>query len=320
MRSWFFPFLTLPSLVSAQAPAVPPPGSQQVEIIEIKPDTVIATVNGKSFTAGEFEMLIPNLSPDLRNLAAVKPKEFLEQYALGLHLQAEAEKMKLEEQSPYRERLADARRQVLVQAVMAEKSKRLKINPDDVRKIYETRGPAYRQARTKIIFFSRLGYSAKLDGSDKKEKTPGEAKQRAEQALKELRAGRDFVDAAKQYSDDPATAAKGADFPYPIRANSTTVPQQIRDAVLAAKPGDIVGPIEHDTGWYVFRVEDQSTAALNEVRADIEKEMRDEAVRRFVEEARKKSVATLDHEPFWNTFLAANKEAQERREKQAQGK
>jgi parvulin-like peptidyl-prolyl isomerase len=102
--------------------------------------------------------------------------------------------------------------------------------------------------------------------------------------------------------------------------NSANVPQHIRDAVLKAKPGSLVGPVEHTTGWYFFRVEERNTAPFSEVKAEIEKELRDEAVRRFVEEARKKSIATLDHEPFWNTFIAANKQAQERREQQAKGK
>jgi peptidyl-prolyl cis-trans isomerase C len=320
MLRWFFLAVLLCVPAYAQTPPGPPPGAQPVDIIEIKPDTVIATVNGKPFTAGEFEMMAPNLPAELKELAATKPKELLERYALGLNLQAEAEKMKLDDQWPYRQRIADARRQILVEAVMAEKAKALKISPEDVREIYEARGAAYRQAKTKVIFCSRVGYSVRLDGSGKTQATPEEALAKAEKALKELREGRDFAEAAREYSDDVETAGKGADFPYPIRANSANVPQQIRDAVLAANAGDIVGPVEHTTGWYIFRIEEKRAAALDEVKSEIEKEMRDEAVRRFVEETRKKSVATLDHDAFWSTFLAANKEAQERREKQAQAK
>jgi hypothetical protein len=320
MRRILPPVVLLSSVLCAQTPPPTAPAGQAIEVIEIKPDTPIATVNGKKFTAGEFEMMVPNLSPDLRELAATNPKQFLEQYALGLTLQTEAEKMKLEEQWPYRQRLADARRQVLVQAVMAEKAKALKIAPEEIRKIYDSRAAGYKQASTKVIFVSRLGYEATLQSGPKQTTTPEQAKAKAEKVVKEIRAGRDFVEAAKQYSDDTESAAKTADFPYPIRANSTNVPQQIRDAVLAAKTGDLVGPVEHDTGWYIFRIEDTGVAALNDVKADIEKELRDAAVQRFVEESQKKSGVTLDHEAFWNTFLAANKEAQARREKQAQGK
>jgi hypothetical protein len=320
MRRLFVPAFLLVSTLFAQDPAVPAQAGQPIEIVEIKPDTVIATVNGKSFTAGEFEMMVPNLSRELRELAATKPKEFLEQYALGLNLQAEAEKMKLDQQWPYRQRLADARRQVLAEAVIAEKGKLLKIAPEDIRETYDAGVEGYRQARTKVLFVSRLGYVARLNGSDKKEFTPEQVKAKADLVAKQLRGGRDFVEAAREHSDDVNTAAKDADFPYPIRANSASVPQQIRDAVLGGKPGEVVGPIEHTTGWYFFRIEEQNTASFDEVRAEIEKEMRDEAVRQFVEQAKKKSVATLDHEAFWNTFLAANRQAQELREKQAQGK
>lgn len=311
--------LSVVLLCSALSAQLPPEG-QPIDVVEITPETPIATVNGKKFTAGEFEMMVPNLSVSLRELAATNPKAFLEQYALGLNLQAEAEKMKLDTQWPYRQQLADARRQILVQAVMAEKAKSLEIDPDEIRKMYASRAEGYKQAQVKVIFVSRMGYKASLAGGPTETIDPAEKKAKIEKAAKEVRAGRDFVEAARQYSDDADTAAKDANFPYPIRKNSANVPQEIRDAVLSAEVGDIVGPVEHATGWYIFRVEEKGVANVDDVRAEIEKELRDEAVRKFVEENQKKSVATLDHQAFWDTFLAANKQAQERREKQEQGK
>lgn len=319
MRSWNCLAILLCTSLFAQTPA-PAPGTQGIEIIEVKPDTVIATVNGKAFTAGEFEMLIPNLPQNLRDLAATKPKEFLEQYALGLTLQAEAEKIKLDQQFPYRQKISDARRQILVQGMMEEKAKALKIDPEESKKIFESRRSGYQQAKTKVIFCSRMGYTAKLDGSGRQEYSGADAKKKVDKAITELREGKDFVAVAKQYSDDTDTLAKDADFPYPIRANSNQVPQNIRDAVLAGSKGEIVGPIELDTGWYIFRIEQRNAATFDEVKPEIEKELRDQAVRKFVDETRKKSTVTLDHQPFWNTFLAANREAQERAEKQAQEK
>jgi hypothetical protein len=320
MRRFVLPAVLSSAAALCQTPTAPPPGSKAIEIIEIKPDTPIATVNGRKFTAGEFEMLVPNLSPALRELAATNPKEFLEQYALGLNLQAEAEKLKLQDVWPYRQKLADSRRQILAEAVIAEKAKAVKIDPEEIRKIYESRLAGYKQAATKVIFVSRLGYEADVGGAPKQTTTPEQAKAKMDKVVKEVRGGRDFVEAARQYSDDVDTVAKDGDFPYPIRANSTNVPPPIREAVTAAKVGDIVGPVEHNAGWYLFRIESTGVATLEEVKPEIEKELRDAAVRQFVEENRKKSVATLDHEAFWNTFLAANKEAQERRERQGQGK
>src|SRR4051794_885906 len=106
------------SCAFAQGPAATPKAPQGSEIITITPDTVIATVNGRKFTAGEFERMTQNLTPQMRQLAATQPKSFLEQYAYADTLAKEAEKANVAQMSPYRERLEDARRQILAQGLI----------------------------------------------------------------------------------------------------------------------------------------------------------------------------------------------------------
>src|SRR5688500_1048904 len=66
------------------------------------PDTVIGTVNGKKFTAGEYQQLLSNMTPQMREAAMKQPRAMLEQYALFQNILAEAEQSKLDQQTPYK--------------------------------------------------------------------------------------------------------------------------------------------------------------------------------------------------------------------------
>jgi len=182
--------------------------------------------------------------------------------------------------------------------------------------VYEDDKAGYRQARAKIIFIGREGYSAELATGKSKTTSPEESRAKADKVAKLARAGKDFVQLAKEFSDDRSTADAGAEFPFAIRANAINVPETMRTPLLAAKVGDIVGPIQHNTGYYLFRVDAVEQASFESVKDEIEKNLRQRAVNRWIDELQKKSTVTLDHESFWNTFLAANKQE---KEKQATG-
>jgi parvulin-like peptidyl-prolyl isomerase len=282
--------------------------SQQAPVEVITNDTVVATVNGRKFTAGDLEHLTRDMNPQARELAANDPKAFLENYAYTQVLTAEAERLKLAERQPFKRRLEDARNQILIQALLAEQNQMAKVNPEAVKKAYQDRKDDYKQANVKVIFVSRFAQVATVGTGETKSISPEEMKAKAETAAKKARAGADFVKLAKDFSDDPATAENKADFPYPIRAGAKNVPEEIRKAVLAAKPGEIVGPIEHQTGHYIFRVESLTQATFDDVKAEIEKDMRDATVREWLDAIKKKSSVTLDHQPFWQAFTTNAKQ------------
>jgi hypothetical protein len=118
-------------------------------------ETVIATVNGKKFTAADYRELLQNMTPQMRESAMKQPRAVLEQFALFQNILAEAEESKLDEQTPYKERIAEARRQILVQARINEKTKSIVVSPDEVKKYYDENRLRYAEARAKVIFISQ---------------------------------------------------------------------------------------------------------------------------------------------------------------------
>jgi hypothetical protein len=299
---WLFPFLLVCALsVSAQIPA-----SQPTELVPITPDTVVAIVNGQKFTAGDLERITKDLSPQLRALAGSNPKSFLQQYAQTLTFAAEAEKAELQNRAPYRERIVDARNEILAKALVDEYRANLQVTPEEVRKSYETKRPNLKQARAKVIFISRMSQVSNLGDKSAKVATPEEIKAKVDSVTAAAREGADFAKLAAENSDDRATADKQADLPYPIRADAKNIPVDMRDAVVSAKPGDIVGPLEHATGYYLFRIESIEVPPFEEVRSELEDDLKSGRVQQWLAGLRSKSTVELQNDGFWQTFLAAN--------------
>jgi hypothetical protein len=275
----------------------------------VLPETVIATLNGQPLTVAEFEQITTNLVPDMRNLAAAEPKLFLEKYALSLVLASEAEKSKLDQSPVVAGKLRDARRDILARAIYEQKQASIVLTDAQLREHYQRIVKDFRQAKVKMVFVSRASFTMTPGTSQMKmDANAPLAKQKIDAAFAKLKAGGDFAALAKEYSDD-GTGAAGGDLPTPIRANSEHVPLPIRNAILAARPGETVGPIEHEAGFYLFRVESTGTAAFEEVKNDIEKSLRAAALQKWMDSVQAKATVTMDNGPFWKAFADLNGQA-----------
>jgi len=265
----------------------------------VTPDTVVATVNGQKFTAREYEQLLANMTPELRANAMKQPRTLLEQYALFQNILAEAEKEGLDQHSPYKERIAEARRQILVQARISDKSTSIVVSPDEVKKAYDENRGRYAEAKAKVIFISRESKTQSLDGKLQEKRDAEQSKKLADDIVAKLKTGGDFVKLAKEYSDDGSTADTGADFPDAIRSTSASIPQNIRDAILSASAGDLLGPLEHNTGYYIFRIESISVTPFDKVKSDLYTELKEAGVKKWLEETKNRSTVTINNDAFF---------------------
>ena len=259
-------------------------------------EAVIAVVNGRKLTLGEYKRIVEAQDGKMKALAIQQPKAFLEEYALYETVLAQAEKARLDQQSPYKEKLAMARKQILASAMIDETHNNFPVTTEIAKKFYDENSDMYHQAKVKVIFVSKTFEVSNLEGEKKKSATAEEIKAKAEKAAKEARDGKDFAKLAEEYSDDPSSAKNGADFPRPIRRTSRDVPQEMRSAVLAAKAGDIIGPIEHTTGYYTFKVLTNGLAPFDQVKDDVVKELKDAGLKHWLEEVKKNSSVTVEDE------------------------
>jgi peptidyl-prolyl cis-trans isomerase D len=87
-------------------------------------------------------------------------------------------------------------------------------------------------------------------GLDEAQKTVARAK--ADAALAEARAGKNFADLVKQYSDEQG-AAQGGDLGWITRGQLMPA---LDAPVFALKKGDVSGIIESPLGYHIFKVDD----------------------------------------------------------------
>lgn len=113
-----------------------------------------------------------------------------------------------------------------------------------------------------------------LSNADKKvTRTKAEAKALADKILKEAKANPSgFAALADKDTEDPGGKGKGGELGW---FTHSTMVKPFADAAFAAKPGDIVGPVESDFGYHIIKVEDRRVSdarANQEVQKFLENE------------------------------------------------
>ena len=111
-----------------------------------------------------------------------------------------------------------------------------------------------------------------LPGPDGKvdEKGVAEAQKRAEDILKQIKAGAKFEDLAKKYSEDPGSAKEGGSLGW--IGKGRTVPE-FEKAAFSLPKGQISDLVKSSYGFHIIRVDDRQDAhmkTLDEVKDQIE--------------------------------------------------
>ena len=110
------------------------------------------------------------------------------------------------------------------------------------------------------------------------------ARAQAEQVLAQVKAGKDFGDLAKQYSQDPGSAQNGGDLGWAERSSFVA---PFADALFGMSVGEIKGPVKTQYGYHIIRLDEIQAGkgkSFEEARADLEAQLRrDRATDRFGE-------------------------------------
>ncbi len=100
-----------------------------------------------------------------------------------------------------------------------------------------------------------------------------EVKAKADQVLKEVKAGGDFAALAKKYSEDEASAKQGGDVDF---FGKGRMDPAFEEAAFKLQPGEISEVVKSQYGFHVIKVTDKKAAAartLDEVRPQIEDQL-----------------------------------------------
>ena len=172
--------------------------------------------------------------------------------------------------------------------VMLDKSRLLsqvQVTPDDIRTYYNDHQDQYRVPEE--VKVSHILIKTPPAGADGKvdDKAVEEARKKAEDVLKQLKAGAKFEDLAKKYSDDPGSGKQGGDLGWIGRGR--TVPE-FEKAAFSLPVGQLSDLVKSSYGFHIIRVSDKHQAhlkTLDEVKEQIEPLIRQNKVTRLIDSA-----------------------------------
>jgi peptidyl-prolyl cis-trans isomerase D len=136
-------------------------------------------------------------------------------------------------------------------------------------------------------------------------------KAKAEDLVKQLRAGADFAELAKKYSDDNqgptgGSAAKGGDLDWVTRGQMVA---EFEKASFSLKPMVISDPVKTQYGYHIIQVlahEDARLKPFAEVKDDIAKQWKQLRVNEIMQKVSDKAQAALQKDPDHPEKVAAD--------------
>src|SRR6202171_5863858 len=148
------------------------------------------------------------------------------------------------------------------------------VSREDLQAYYDQHRDDYRVPEQ--VSASHILIKTPLPGADGKTDAKGaeEARKKADDVLKQLKAGGNFAELAKKYSEDPGSGKNGGSLGWIGRGR--TVPEFEKAAFSLAK-GSTSDLVESSYGFHIIRVDDKQAAhvkTLDEVKDQIEGSIR----------------------------------------------
>jgi peptidyl-prolyl cis-trans isomerase D len=122
-------------------------------------------------------------------------------------------------------------------------------------------------------------------------------KAQAEDLLKQIKAGANFEELAKKYSQDPGSAAKGGDLGWVTRGQM--VPE-FEKTCFSLKPGETSGVIKTEYGYHIVQVlahEDAHVQPFDQVKAQLATQWKNQRVGQMMQQISDQASAALQKDP-----------------------
>jgi hypothetical protein len=156
---------------------------------------------------------------------------------------------------------------------------------------YEAHKSEYEQIHAHHILIRMQGSPLSL-APGQKDLTDAQALAKALEIRRKIVQGAAFADLARAESDDMGSSAKGGDLGFVKRGQ--TMPS-FEDAAFALPLGELSQPAKTTYGYHIIKVEEKKpTRTFEELRPELEKNLANEASRKFVEDLKTKTKVVID--------------------------
>jgi foldase protein PrsA len=235
------------------------------------PNRVVATINGKQITAQQAVNML-KMVPDDQRRSVPNLANLLERVYMMDQFANQAEKLKLDQQSPWKERLELDRTQLLAQAYMTQ----MGTNPTmasgvDPQQYYNSHPADFEQVKLSgiLVAFSAPGTPA---SGAKTTRTEAEALQKVNDLEKKIKDGGDFSALARTDSDQQQSAVRGGDLgTYTL--GDPNLPPDIKTAISKLQAGQVSDPIRVPGGYFILKVDSRTKLPFDQARPGIVQKM-----------------------------------------------
>ncbi|HXE76560.1 MAG TPA: SurA N-terminal domain-containing protein [Candidatus Xenobia bacterium] len=162
------------------------------------------------------------------------------------------------------------RRDIAIQKLLDQYlGRRIEVNPNEVAQFYQQHKNEFRFVETHY----RVAYILVTPGQEpevrnlRNDDAVGDAaaRRKADMIVERLRSGDDFSEMAQNLSEDEATALQGGEMGFFPESALANTPAPLRVAVTAMEPGQLVGPIRTDKGYYIVKLLERQPAGQREL-------------------------------------------------------
>ncbi|NHB75954.1 peptidylprolyl isomerase [Rhodobacter calidifons] len=238
-------------------------------------DTVVATVNGTKITLGHMIALRESLPPEYQQL----PDDVLFRGIYEQLIQQEVLAQSVKDLTPRAMATIENDRRGLVSGLAIDGIVKEAVTDAALQAAYDAR---FKDAKPQTQY----------NAAHILVQTEEEA-----QAIKaELDAGADFAELAKARSTDTGSGANGGNLGW---FGLGMMVKPFEDAVVAAKVGEVAGPVQSDFGWHLILVKETRIAekpTLDQMRDELAAEVERAAINARIEELSKVATVTREGE------------------------
>jgi peptidyl-prolyl cis-trans isomerase C len=222
-------FRRLPLLAIAASFIIATP---QLALAQQANDPVLARVDGVEIHQSDLAMAEADIGSSLPPVQGDQRRDALISYLIDVNLLSRAAEAKKIDQAPvFPQKLAFARKKVLVEALLEQESKSA-VSDKDIKKFYDENLKPQNEVHARHILV--------------------ETEAQAKDVVVKLKGGADFAQLAKEVSKDPGS--DGGDLGY---ITKDQVVPEFGDAAFKLDKGKISDPVKSQFGWHVIKVEDK---------------------------------------------------------------
>jgi peptidyl-prolyl cis-trans isomerase C len=259
-------------------------------------DPVVLTVGAEKMTKSQFEAFVAALPEQVRaGATGPNKRKFAEQVVEVKALAYEARRRKLDQSPEVKQRIALQTDSVLASEVFRLVNADVKVDDAALRSYYDQHKSEYEQAKANHILIRFKGSSVPLKPGQK-ELTEEEALAKAQELREKIvKGGGDFATIAKAESDDAGSGPNGGALGSFARGRMVPAFDQ---AAFSLPIGQVSEPVKSPFGYHIIKVEERSTKTFEEMKPQLETQLKPELAKKALEEVRKTVPSSIDEQYF----------------------